>query len=69
MFFDCFIDVLNSELNKKNHASIAKPHSLEERVISIQDSSSALAASFTGDIEGVQRIIPVTLTPEKAESG
>ena len=67
LFFDRFVDMLNLELNKNNHISIAKPHSLEERIIGIQDSSSVLAASFNGEIEGVQRIIPVTLTPEKAE--
>lgn len=67
LLFDRFIDVLNSGLNKNNHAPIVKPCSPQERIIDIQSSASTLAASEY--LEGVQRIIPVTLTPEKTESG
>ena len=67
LFFDRFIDFINVELSKNNHAPVAKPSSITERAIDIQNSASNLAVSSVP--EGVQRIIPVTLTPEKTEFG
>ena len=64
LFFDRFIDLINAELKKNNHELIAKPNNREERKINIQQSASNLA----DNLEGIQRIIPVTLTPEKINS-
>lgn len=64
LFFDRIIDLLNFELGKNSYRFIPKPCSLEERSIDIQVYASDLASSFKKD---VQRIIPVTLTPELSD--
>ena len=61
LFFDRFIDLINTELVKVGEEAVAKPASPEERSIDIQMSASKLADLGMG----VQRIIPVTLTPYK----
>ena len=65
LFFDRFIDLINGELQRAGEKkAVAKPASPEERRVDIQTSASKLA-----DLEmGIQRIIPVTLTPAKTEA-
>ena len=66
LFFERFLDFINYELKKNNFELIAKPNNLKERIINIQQSSGKLAKGL--EEKGIQRIIPVTLTPEKIES-
>ena len=64
LFFDRFIDSINTELVKSGETAVAKPSSPEEHSIDIQMSASKLADLGMG----IQRIIPVTLTPGKMEA-
>ena len=63
LFFDRLIDLINRGVVRSEKA-IAKPTKREDRVIDVQISASKLV-----DIgAGIQRIIPVTLTPQKIEA-
>ena len=64
LFFDRFIDLINVELVKSGETAVAKPSSPEEHSIDIQISASKLADLGMG----IQRIIPVTLTPAQTEA-
>ncbi len=64
LLFDRFLDLINGELHRAGEKAVAKPASPEERSIDIQMSASKLADLGMG----IQRIVPVTLTPAKTET-
>lgn len=62
LLYDRLADLISAKLARGNQTPVAKPESPEDFSIEIQRRASDIAAS----LEGIRRIIPVTLTPEEA---